>query len=91
MREDELIDILRDAGPVSGRAASEYAAAHDRASKSDKQFFEQRPDRDVRRRSPIPGEFGPFVDYSTIAFVRVDKIRDDTRLRSIISRPRGLS
>jgi hypothetical protein len=86
MREDELTDILRDANPVSGRTASEYAVASDRASKSDKQFFEQHPDRDVRRRSPIPGEFGPLVDYTTIAFVRVDKIRDDTRLRSIVTR-----
>jgi hypothetical protein len=84
MREDELSDILRHVSPVDGHVASEYAAASDRASKSDKQFFEQRADRDVRRRSPVPGEFGPFVDYTTIAFVRVDKVDDDTRLRSII-------
>lgn len=63
-----------------------YLEAIERASELDRLWFEDHPDRVVRQRSPIPGEFGPFVDYSTIAFVRVDKIRDDTRLRSIITR-----
>ncbi len=87
MREDELITLLGVCGePI---AAEPYGCneASDRAAASDKRFFELHPDRDVRHRSPIFGEFGPFVDYAAIAFVRVDKVRDDTRLRSIILRP----
>lgn len=86
MREDELIDSLRQAKPVSGHITADDAAASDRASESDRIWFQWHPDRVVRLRAPIPREFGPFVDHSTIAFVRVDKVRADTRLRSIITR-----
>jgi hypothetical protein len=84
MREDELFRLYRRVLPMDEEIPPRYQDAIDRASESDRLSFEGHSDHDVRGRSPIPGEFGPFVDHATIAFVRVDKVDDDTRLRSII-------
>jgi hypothetical protein len=91
MNEDELLRLYRRVHAVDEEIPPHYRDAIERASESDRIWFEDHPDRVVRRRPPVRGEFGPFVDNATIAFVRVDKIRDDTRLRSIIWRPPGLS
>ena len=61
-----------------------YHEAVDRASESDRRYFKCHPDRVVRTRRPIPGEFGQFADDSQIAFVVVSKIREDLRTREII-------
>lgn len=84
MNEDQFVEFVRGLRPVHGGMPAAYLPAIDRASESDKLYFEQHPDREVRLRRPLPGEFGPYADESLIAFVRVDKVRDGTRLRTTI-------
>jgi hypothetical protein len=91
MNEDELLRLYRRVHAVDEEIPPHYRDAIERASESDRLWFERHPDRHVRLRALIPGEFGPLVDEATVFVVRVDKVRGDTRLRSAISRARGLS
>jgi hypothetical protein len=90
MNEDDVAKRLRHAHFL-GSVPDGHQAASDRASDEDRRYFERHPDRHARLRALIPGEFGPLVDEATVFLVRVDKARGDTRLRSTISRARGLS
>ena len=84
MREQDVVKLLKGAQAIHRDIPKQYSPAIEKATDSDRAFFKEHPKKTVRLRRPVIGEFGPLVDYSAIAFVRVDKVNDDTRMRSCI-------
>jgi hypothetical protein len=65
-------------------AKSGQQVAIDRACESDRVWFEQHPDNDVRIRPLMAGECLPFDDPSGQVMVLVRQLRPGVRLRSFL-------
>lgn len=82
MREDEFLEFIRRTDPVDAEIPSPNEPAIVRACASDRLFFERHPDKDVRFRFGVPGEFGHLVQLSKTSLVRVDRVDSRTRVRT---------
>jgi hypothetical protein len=76
----------RQNSPIVVTPPPEIAAAIDRMSQSDREWFERHPGAEERIRLAAPHEFWPNFDSAVVRYVIVRQVRPGFRLRFPIVR-----